>query len=101
MKQIDHRRQFVAQTFLSAALILLLTAGCAHQSASTQPAFSEMPPPVVTPTSDRGNAAFVPVEGGGASDLAPPPGAPAQDWDLAETIRAELTKDKSLTHSPM
>lgn len=65
-----------------------------------QPTFAELPPPVLAPTSDRGDAAMVPVAGG-LSDITPPPGAPSEDWDLAETIRAELTRDKSLAHSPM
>jgi hypothetical protein len=105
MKKTDHRRQFVflsaSPILLSASLMLFLTAGCAHQPAQTQPAFSELPPPALAPTSDRGNPAFVPVAGGSVSDIAPPPGAPAADWDLAEIIRAELTRDKSLVHSPM
>jgi hypothetical protein len=101
MKKTDHRRHFVAQTLLSASLMILFTAGCAHQSAQNQPMFSELPPPALAPTSDRGVAAIVPVAGGSASDIAPPPGAPAEDWALAETIRAELTKDKNLAHSPM
>ena len=104
MKKTDHQRQFeflsVSPTLLSATLMLVLTAGCAHQSASTEPTFAELPPPALAPTSDRGNAAFVPLTGG-VSDIAPPPGAPAADWDLAETIRAELTRDKALAHSPM
>jgi hypothetical protein len=109
MKKTDHGRQFVIKTFfsavappfLSASLMLLLTAGCAHQSASIQPPFAEQPPPAPAPTSDRGATAFVPVSGGGVSDIAPPPGATAEDWDLAETIRAELTRDKTLARAPM
>jgi hypothetical protein len=88
-------------TFLSASLMLLLTAGCAHQSAQTQPTFTELPPHPLTPTSDRGNAPVMPMAGGAISSVSAPPGAPAEDWILAETIRAELTKDKKLVHAPM
>jgi hypothetical protein len=101
MKNIVHWSHRVSPAFLSAALLLFLTAGCAHQSAQTQPTFSELPPPAPLPTSDRGDAAVVPVAGGAVSEIAPPPGAPAEDWALAETIRAELTRDKSLAHAPM
>jgi hypothetical protein len=107
MKKTAYRKHFVAQTFLSAVLptflsvglILLLTAGCAHQS-STQPTFTELPPPALAPTSDRGSVAVAPADGG-VSNIPPPPGAPPEDWDLAETIRTELTKDKTLAHAPM
>jgi hypothetical protein len=112
MKKTDHSTQFATQaflrffcvvspTFLLASLVLAFTAGCAYQSQQAQPTFSELPPPALTPTSDRGNADIVPVGGGNASDIAPPPGAPSEDWALAEIIRAELSKDKSLAHAPM
>lgn len=101
MKKTFHCKEFIVPTFLSASLMLLLTSGCAHRSAQTQPTFSELPPAPLAPTSDRGDAAVVPVAGGNEFSVAPPPGAPAEDWTLAETIRAELTKDKKLVHEPM
>lgn len=87
--------------FVSAGLLLVLISGCAHQSAQTQPTFSQLPPAPLAPTSDRGDTALAPMANENIFSVAPPPGAPAEDWALAETIRAELTKDKKLVHAPM
>lgn len=101
MKDTVRWSHLIVPAFLSAILLLVLAAGCAHQSPQPQPTFSALPPPALAPTSDRGNATVAPVAGANGSSVAPPPGAPPEDWELAETIRAELTKDKKLVHEPM
>jgi len=81
------------------SLPLALSVGCAHTQPQTTPAYSDVPPRALAPTSD------LPVERvyAGQDSITPtaaPSGASAADWALNERIRGLLTGDKSLAPFP-
>ena len=103
-----------------AALVVVLSAGCAHESAQQQPqqtsfrqqslsptsdrqdprVYAESPPTATSEQSDAGVYSELPAANSSA-DNHPPKGAPSEDWALAQEIRDELTQDKTLAGAPM
>jgi osmotically-inducible protein OsmY len=73
---------------------LVLGAGCAHQPRASTTVYP-------SPTSDMAVERVYPQDVRGIGSYAPPPGAPAGDWELAEEIRARLTADPKLAKEPV
>jgi len=82
------------------AIPLGLALGCAANRTTTTADASYGPAPMLTPTSGEPEQRIYstdPATAGAASDLnAPPPGATAANWDVAESIRQKLTDDPTL-----
>lgn len=87
-------------TVIGAALPLLLLAGCAHSSSGGATAYSPLPAPAVTPTSNRPEPRVYGNTGNSGAYPAPQ-GASTQDWGLAERIREMLSTNADLSGSPI
>jgi hypothetical protein len=85
---------------MGAALPLVLAAGCAHENSSSV-TFSPLQAGTPTPTSQSTADRVYSEPNSAIGQYGPPPGAPANDWSLAEQVRALLTSDKKLAREPM
>jgi len=79
----------------------MFVSGCAHHERESTIVVPSNTATTLTPTSDRDVARVYSKEVRGIGEYAPPPGAPPQDWALAEQIRAKLTADPKLAKEPM
>jgi hypothetical protein len=82
------------------AFPLALAAGCAHDHSSIANSGTDYTT-TFAPTSDTSAQRVYPADNSPIGQYAPPPGAPADDWTLAEQVRALLTSDKKLAREPM
>jgi osmotically-inducible protein OsmY len=78
---------------------LIFGAGCASEKASL--AANSSAGTELTPTSQSMAERVYSGDTSSIGQYAPPPGAPANDWSLAEEVRALLTSDKKLAREPM
>lgn len=80
------------------AVPLGLAIGCAANRSTTEAQYG--PAPMLTPTSGEPEQRIYstdPANAAASSDLnAPPPGADAANWNVAESIRQKLTADPTL-----
>ena len=81
-------------------LPLVLAAGCAHDR-SAMGTSDNLRTTTFTPTSQSSAERVYAGDASPIGQYAPPPGAPATDWSLAEEVRALLTSDKKLAREPM
>ena len=82
------------------AVPLGLAMGCAANRTTTTAEATYGPAPMLTPTSGEPEQRIYstdPTTASATTDLnAPPPGANAADWGVAESIRQKLTEDPTL-----
>lgn len=93
-------KERVWKGFMGLALPLVFAAGCAHEQSSPV-TFTPVPTAALTPTSEGSAQRIYSGDSSPIGQYAPPPGAPANDWSLAEQVRALLTSDKKLAREPM
>jgi osmotically-inducible protein OsmY len=85
------------------ALPLALAAGCAHDRHDRYATVASSPggTTTLTPTSESTAERVYSGDPSPIGQYAPPPGASANDWSLAEEVRSLLTSDKKLVREPM
>jgi hypothetical protein len=83
------------------ALPLALAAGCAHNERSSSVAVNPFQNSSLPPTSDTAQQQVYSGDMAPTGQYAPPAGASAADWTLAEKIRGMLSADPKLTRAPV
>ena len=86
----------------SAAIIVLLSAGCVHKSNESSPAAAvAVSGQTLSPTSERNEPRVYGDLPADDSESQSPKQAPAADWALAQEIRLALSQDSTLAKAPM